>query len=139
MYKTNELAYYRLIENFKNDDVKMTTSEDNIFISKKGKTFAKLARPRGAEVIGAWMDEIDESNCRLLLQFDKRDLHCYKIGIRDGSTEITYLFRLRPGDFGYSGLNLSDGEFDLMNGVLPHKIINDAERQSEKGADNKEL
>lgn len=86
MYKTNELAYYRLIENFKNDDVKMTRSENSIFISKKGKTFMKLMRPGEAEVIGAWMEEIDEFSCRLLLQFDKRDLHCYKIGIRDGST-----------------------------------------------------
>ena len=26
LYKTNELAYYRLIENYKNDDVKMTAN-----------------------------------------------------------------------------------------------------------------
>ena len=129
MYKTNELAYYRLIENFKNDDVKMTRSEDNIFISKKGKNFLKLMRPGGAEVIGAWMKEIDEFSSNLLLQFDRRDLHCDKIGIRDGSTEITYLFRLTPDDFGYSGLNLSDGKLDLINGVFPHKIVNVGERQ----------
>jgi hypothetical protein len=139
LYKTNELAYYRLVENFKNDDVKMTRSGDNIFISKKGKTFVKLMSPRGTEVIGAWMEEIDEFSSRLLLQFDKRDLHCYKIGIRDGSTEITYLFRLTPGDFGFSGLNVSDGELDLINGAVPHKIVNVGERESKEGGNNKEL
>ena len=55
------------------------------------------------------MEEADEFNHRLFLQFDKRDLHCYMIGIKEGSTEITYLFRLIPNEFGFSGSINSDG------------------------------
>lgn len=75
-------------------------------------------------MIGAWMEETDELNHRLFLQFDKRDLHCYEIEIKEGSIEIGYLFRLTPNEFGFSGSVSSDGEFELIDGVLPHKIVN---------------
>lgn len=94
LFKTNELVYYRLVENYENDDVKMTSDENFLFISNKGKRVIKLNKPEGIQVIGSWLQELDDSSFKILIQFDRGDLHCYKISRSDESTEINYLFRL---------------------------------------------
>ena len=59
LFKTNELVYYRLVENFLNDDVKLTSTDKDINIIKNGKRMIKLKRPENSKVIGAWLLELD--------------------------------------------------------------------------------
>lgn len=44
LFKTNELVYYRLVENYQNDDIKITTTDTVINIMKKNKKIVKLTK-----------------------------------------------------------------------------------------------
>ena len=59
LFKSNELAYYRQIDNLKNDDFKMTITGKHINILKKNKKFVKLNKVDMADPIAAWVEEIE--------------------------------------------------------------------------------
>lgn len=42
LFKTNELVYYRLVENYQNDDIKITSTGKEVNIMKKNKKMVKL-------------------------------------------------------------------------------------------------
>lgn len=96
LFKSNELVYYRQLDNFKNDDFKMTISGKNLNIIKKNKKFVKLTKLDMADPIAAWVEEIDADTIRLLIQYDTADLHLFKIVKSAASTEVNYKFRLTP-------------------------------------------
>lgn len=98
LFKSNELVYYRQLDNFKNDDFKMTISGKNLNIMRKNKKFVKLNKIDMADPIAGWVDEIDKDTIRLLVQYDTADLHLFKIVKSAASTEINYKFRVVPSN-----------------------------------------
>ena len=55
LFKTNQLVYHRMVQNFKNDKIKITANDENLFISKKNKSIIELKNDQNSEFIGSWI------------------------------------------------------------------------------------